>query len=226
MTPRADHRRSEGFGLARARRRRISDRHEVELRAAQLAQAEVHHLNADESEPGTCKDRLLMENDPHQLIEGILIAGLTVGSHKGYIYIRGEYRYLIPSWIAPSRKPIARFSGKEHSGSRLGFHIYTHTGAGAYECGEESALLESFEGKRGIPRMRPPFPAVAGAFQCPTILNNCETYSNVPAIFREGAAWYAGLGSPKNGGTRLMSVSGHVNRPGVYEMPMGFQLFG
>ncbi len=181
--------------------------------------------NSDESEPGTCKDRLLMENDPHQLLEGMMIAGFTIGSNKGYIYIRGEYRYLIPivdQAIAEAHQH--GFLGKNILGSGWDFDIYTHTGAGAYECGEESALLESLEGKRGIPRLRPPFPAVAGAFQCPTILNNCETYSNVPAIFREGAAWYAGLGSPKNGGTRLMSVSGHVNRRGVYEMPMGFPL--
>jgi NADH-quinone oxidoreductase subunit F len=181
--------------------------------------------NSDESEPGTCKDRLLMENDPHQLLEGMMIAGFTIGSNKGYIYIRGEYRYLIPivdQAIAEAYKH--GYLGKNILGSGWDFDIYTHTGAGAYECGEESALLESLEGKRGIPRLKPPFPAVVGAFQCPTILNNCETFSHVPAIFREGAAWYAGLGSPKNGGTRLMSVSGHVNKRGVYEMPMGFPL--
>jgi NADH-quinone oxidoreductase subunit F len=181
--------------------------------------------NSDESEPGTCKDRLLMENDPHQLMEGMMIAGFTIGSNKGYIYIRGEYRYLIPivdNAIAEAHKH--GYLGKNILGSGWDFDIYTHTGAGAYECGEESALLESLEGKRGIPRLKPPFPAVVGAFQCPTILNNCETYSHIPAIFREGAPWYAELGSPKNGGTRLMSVSGHVNKPGVYEMPMGFPL--
>jgi NADH-quinone oxidoreductase subunit F len=181
--------------------------------------------NSDESEPGTCKDRLLMENDPHQLLEGMMIAGFAIRANKGYIFIRGEYRYLIPIVDRAIEEARAHgYLGKNILGSGWDYDIYTHTGAGAYECGEESALLESLEGKRGIPRLKPPFPAVVGAFQCPTILNNCETYSHVPAIFREGATWFAGLGSPKNGGTRLMSVSGHVNRPGVYEMPMGFPL--
>src|SRR6266542_378133 len=175
-------------------------------------------VNADESEPGTCKDRLLMENDPHQLIEGVLIAGLAVDAHAGYIYIRGEYRYL----IGIMDKAIAEAYERGYLGN--GFDLYTHTGAGAYECGEESALLESLEGKRGIPRIRPPFPAVVGAFQCPTVLNNVETYCAVPAIFRDGGKAFADLGTPKNGGTRLFCLSGHVNRPGVYELPMGFNL--
>jgi NADH-quinone oxidoreductase subunit F len=175
-------------------------------------------VNADESEPGTCKDRLLMENDPHQLIEGALIAGLAVDAHAGYIYIRGEYRYLI--------EIMDRAIGEAYRQGILGngFDLYTHTGAGAYECGEESALLESLEGKRGIPRIRPPFPAVVGAFQSPTVLNNVETFSAVPAILRDGGAAFAALGSPKNGGTRLFCLSGHVRRPGVYELPMGFNL--
>jgi NADH-quinone oxidoreductase subunit F len=181
--------------------------------------------NSDESEPGTCKDRLLMENDPHQLIEGMMIAGWTIKSNKGYIFIRGEYRYLIPIVDRAIQEAYAHgYLGKNILGSGWDFDVYTHTGAGAYECGEESALLESLEGKRGIPRLKPPFPAVVGAFQCPTILNNCETFSSVPVIFRKGAEWYAGLGTPKNGGTRLTCVSGHVNKPGVYELPMGFPL--
>jgi len=175
-------------------------------------------VNADESEPGTCKDRLLIENDPHQLIEGVLIAGLAVDAHAGYIYIRGEYRYLIDIMD----KAIAEAYARGYLGN--GFDLYTHTGAGAYECGEESALLESLEGKRGIPRIRPPFPAVVGAFQCPTVLNNVETYCAVPAILRDGGKAFADLGTPKNGGTRLFCLSGHVNRPGVYELPMGFNL--
>jgi NADH-quinone oxidoreductase subunit F len=175
-------------------------------------------VNADESEPGTCKDRLLIENDPHQLIEGVLIAGLVVDAHAGYIYIRGEYRYLIEIMD----KAIAEAYAHGYLGN--GFDLYTHTGAGAYECGEESALLESLEGKRGVPRIRPPFPAVVGAFQCPTILNNVETYCAVPAILRNGGKAFADLGTPKNGGTRLFCLSGHVNRPGVYELPMGFNL--
>jgi NADH-quinone oxidoreductase subunit F len=181
--------------------------------------------NSDESEPATCKDRLLMENDPHQLIEGMIIAGWTIRSNKGYVFIRGEYRYLIEIVdCAIAEAYTAGYLGKNILGSGWDFDLYTHTGAGAYECGEESALLESLEGKRGIPRLKPPFPAVVGAFQSPTILNNTETFSAVPPIFRKGAEWYAALGSPKNGGTRLMCVSGHVNKPGVYELPMGFPL--
>jgi NADH-quinone oxidoreductase subunit F len=181
--------------------------------------------NSDESEPGTCKDRLLMEYDPHQLIEGMMIAGWTVGSNKGYIFIRGEYRYLIDIVDkAIAEAYAAGYLGENILGSGWSFDLYTHTGAGAYECGEESALLESLEGKRGIPRLKPPFPAVVGAWQSPTLLNNCETFSTVPAIFRMGAANYAELGTPKNGGTRLFCISGHVNKPGVYELPLGFNL--
>jgi NADH-quinone oxidoreductase subunit F len=182
-------------------------------------------VNADEGEPGTCKDRLLMEYDPHQLIEGMLIAGLAVGAHAGYIYIRGEYRYLIEVMdraIAEAHEH--GYLGKNILGSGFDFDAYTHTGAGSYECGEESALLESLEGKRGVPRIRPPFPALVGAFQSPTVLNNVETFCAVPAIIRDGGAAFAVLGTPKNGGTRLFCISGHVNRPGVYELPMGFNL--
>src|SRR5579864_7214826 len=137
-------------------------------------------VNADESEPGTCKDRLLMEYDPHQLIEGVLIAGLAVDAHAGYIYIRGEYRYLIEIMD----KAIAEAYARGYLGH--GFDLYTHTGAGAYECGEESALLESLEGKRGVPRIRPPFPAVAGLYASPTVLNNVETLASVPAVILKG----------------------------------------
>ncbi len=182
-------------------------------------------VNADEGEPGTCKDRVLMENDPHQLIEGMLIAGLAADAHAGYIYIRGEYRYLIRIMDHAIEEARARgYIGRNILGSGFDFEVYTHTGAGSYECGEESALLESLEGKRGVPRIRPPFPAVAGAFGCPTVLNNVETYCAVPVILRRGGAWFADLGTPKNGGTRLFCISGHVNRPGVYELPMGFNL--
>ncbi len=182
-------------------------------------------VNADESEPGTCKDRLLIEYDPHQLLEGMLIAGLAVGSHAGYIYVRGEYRYLIDILDRAIEEAYARgWLGKNIQGTGFDFDAHTHTGAGAYECGEESALLESLEGKRGVPRIRPPFPAVAGLYQSPTVLNNVESYCSVPAIIRDGGAAFAALGTPKNGGTRLFSISGHVNRPGVYELPMGFNL--
>ena len=182
-------------------------------------------INADESEPGTCKDRLLMENDPHQLIEGILIAGRAIDSHKGYIYIRGEYRYLIEAMDRAIAEAYSRgYLGKNIQGTGFDFDLYTHSGAGAYECGEETALLDSIEGKRGIPRMKPPFPAVVGAWQSPTLLNNVETFSAIPAIIRDGGAAFAALGPPKNGGTRLVCLSGHINKPGVYELPMGFNL--
>jgi len=182
-------------------------------------------VNADEGEPGTCKDRLLMEHDPHQLIEGILIAGLAVGAHTGYIYVRGEFRYVIEILDRAIDQARQRgYLGKNILASGFDFELYTHTGAGSYECGEESALLESLEGKRGVPRIRPPFPAVAGAFQCPTVLNNVETFSAVPAIIRDGGTAFAALGIPRNGGTRLFCLSGHLNKPGVYELPMGFNL--
>lgn len=182
-------------------------------------------VNADESEPGTCKDRLLIEFDPHQLIEGVLIAGLAVGAQQGYIYIRGEFRYLIGVMDKAIDEAYAKgYLGDNILGKGIKFNLATHSGAGAYECGEESALLESLEGKRGNPRIRPPFPAVAGAYQCPTILNNVETFCAVPSIILNGGAWFAGLGTPKNGGTRMFCLSGHVNKPGVYELPMGFNL--
>ena len=182
-------------------------------------------VNADESEPGTCKDRLLIEFDPHQLIEGVLIAGLAVGAQQGYIYIRGEFRYLIGVMDKAIDEAYAKgYLGDNILGKGIKFNLATHSGAGAYECGEESALLESFEGKRGNPRIRPPFPAVAGAYQGPTILNNVETFCAVPSIILNGGAWFAGLGTPKNGGTRMFCLSGHVNKPGVYELPMGFNL--
>ena len=182
-------------------------------------------VNADESEPGTCKDRLLIEYDPHQLIEGILIAALAVGAERGWIYIRGEYRYLIDIMDKALAEAYASgYLGKKIAGSNFNFELYTQTGAGAYECGEESALLESLEGKRGIPRIRPPFPAVSGAFQSPTVLNNVETFCAVPAIIRDGGKAFADLGIPKAGGTRMVCIAGHVNKPGVYEVPLGFPM--
>ncbi len=182
-------------------------------------------INADESEPGTCKDRLLMEYDPHQLIEGVLIAGLAVDAHVGYIYVRGEYRYLIDELDRAIAESYAKgYLGKNVAGTGFQFDLYTHSGAGAYECGEETALLDSIEGKRGIPRMKPPFPAVAGAWALPTLLNNVETFSAIPPIIRDGGAAFAALGTLKNGGTRLVCISGHVNKPGVYELPLGFPM--
>ncbi len=181
--------------------------------------------NADESEPGTCKDRPLLEMDPHQLIEGMVIAGKAVGSHQGYIYVRGEYRHVLNILDGAIAEAYARgYLGKNILGTGFDFDLVAHTGAGAYECGEESALMESLEGKRGYPRIRPPFPAVVGLYGCPTVINNAETLSSVPSVILKGAEWYAGLGTPRNGGTRLFSISGHVNRPGIYELPMGFNL--
>jgi NADH-quinone oxidoreductase subunit F len=181
--------------------------------------------NGDESEPGTCKDRLIFEHDPHAVIEGVIIAGLAVGSTQGYIYVRGEYRYLSVIMQKAIADAYARgFLGKNIFGSGKDFDVYWHGGAGAYEVGEESALMESLEGKRGIPRIRPPFPAVVGLWGGPTVINNAETLASVPPIFLGGAEWYANLGTPKNGGTRLFCLSGNVARPGVYELPMGYNL--
>jgi len=181
--------------------------------------------NGDESEPGTSKDRPLLEMDPHQLIEGMVIAGRAIGANQGYAYIRGEYRYIIDIMETAIAEAYAKgFLGKNILGSGFDFELAAHTGAGAYECGEESALMESLEGKRGYPRIKPPFPAVVGLYGCPTVINNVETLSTVPAIIRGGGDWYASLGTPKNGGTRLYSISGHVNKPGIYELPLGFNL--
>jgi NADH-quinone oxidoreductase subunit F len=181
--------------------------------------------NCDESEPGTSKDRPLLEMDPHQLIEGMVIAGRAVGAQAGYAYVRGEYRYVIDILDVAIAEAYAKgYLGKNILGSGFNFDLATHTGAGAYECGEESALMESLEGKRGYPRIRPPFPAVVGLYGCPTVINNAETLSSVPAIILKGGEWYAGLGTPKNGGTRLYSISGHINKPGIYELPLGFNL--
>ena len=181
--------------------------------------------NADESEPGTCKDRLLIQNDPHSLIEGMIIAGYTMGSNLGYIYVRGEYRYLIlilEEAIAEARKH--GYLGENIQGTGWNFELYVHSGAGAYECGEESALLNSLEGKRGTPRLKPPFPATHGLWQSPTLLNNVETFCAVSHIIRDGGEGFAKHGPEKNGGTRLMCLSGHVERPGVYELPMSTTL--
>ncbi len=182
-------------------------------------------VNGDESEPGTCKDRLLIEYDPHQMIEGILIASLVVDAHVGYVYIRGEYRYLIEKMDAAIAEAYAKgYLGKNIAGTGWDFDLYTHSGAGAYECGEETALLDSLEGKRGVPRMKPPFPAVAGAWALPTLLNNVETFSAIPPIILGGGQAFLDLGIPKAGGTRMVCISGHVNKPGVYELPLGYPM--
>ena len=179
--------------------------------------------NADESEPGTFKDRYLMERDPHALIEGMLIAGFALGSTTGFIYTRGEYKYLIDIMdVALDEAREAGLMGDNIMGSGFSMNIYTHTGAGAYICGEETALLSSLEGFRGHPRMKPPFPAIEGLYASPTVVNNVETLTAVPQILEMGGEAWQKLGTEKSGGTKLWSVSGHVNKPGVYELPMGY----
>ena len=181
--------------------------------------------NGDESEPGTCKDRLIFEHDPHAVIEGVMIAAIAINSHKGYIYIRGEYRYLSDIMQKAMADAYAKgFLGKNIFGSGYDLDIYWHGGAGAYEVGEESALMESLEGKRGVPRIKPPFPAVVGLWGGPTVINNAETLATVPHIMLMGGQKYAEIGTPRNGGTRLFCLSGHVAKPGVYELPMGYNL--
>jgi len=181
--------------------------------------------NADESEPGTCKDRELLYWDPHQLIEGMIIASFALGCHHAYIYIRGEMmrEYLVLK-TAVDEAYRRGYLGKSVAGTGFALELTVHRGAGAYICGEETALLNSLEGKRGWPRLKPPFPAVKGLFGQPTVVNNVETLANIPFIIDQGAAWFAGLGIGKSGGTRILCVSGHVNRPGVYELPMGIRL--
>ncbi len=181
--------------------------------------------NADESEPGTFKDRYLLERDPHALIEGMLIAAFALGSECCYIYYRGEYKYLIDIMDkAIEEAKAANIVGENILGSDFTCHFYTHTGAGAYICGEETALLSSLEGFRGHPRMKPPFPAVEGVYACPTVVNNVETLTAVPEIFEMGGIPWRDLGTEKSGGTKLWSISGHVKKPGVYELPMGYDM--
>ena len=179
--------------------------------------------NADESEPGTFKDRYLLELDPHALIEGMLIGAFALGVKTCYIYYRGEYRYLIDIMDkAIAEAQAANLVGENILGSDFTCNFYTHTGAGAYICGEETALLSSLEGYRGHPRMKPPFPAVEGVYASPTVVNNVETLTAVPQIIEMGGEAWHKLGTDKSGGTKLWSVSGHVVRPGVYELPMGY----
>ena len=177
--------------------------------------------NADESEPGTFKDHVLMERNPHLLIEGCAIACYAIGAKVAYIYIRGEFHHVqkhLEQAIAEAYE--AGYLGKNIFGSGFDCDVYVHRGAGAYEAGEETALIESLEGKRAQPRIKPPFPAVAGLYNAPTAVNNVETLCNVPLVVDRGAEWYASLGPEKNGGPKLYCISGHVKRPGVYETSM------
>ncbi len=182
-------------------------------------------VNADESEPGTFKDRYLLEEDPHQLIEGIIICCYAVNCHHAYIYIRGEFGLPYERIKKAVEEAYANgVLGKKVLGKDFELDVTVHRGAGAYICGEETALLESIEGKRGNPRIKPPFPAIVGLFDSPTVINNVETISALPFIIEEGACAFQKWGSQKSTGTKLFSVSGHVNKPGVYELPMGYPL--
>jgi NADH-quinone oxidoreductase subunit F len=182
-------------------------------------------VNADESEPGTCKDRDILRHDPHKLIEGCLIASFAMGAHAAYIYIRGEfYNEYLHLQAAIDEAYEAGLIGKNACGSGWDFALYLHRGAGAYICGEETALLESLEGKKGMPRMKPPFPAAVGLYGCPTTVNNVESIAVAPTILRRGAAWFSALGRPKNAGTKLFCISGHVNKPCNVEEELGIPL--
>ena len=189
--------------------------------------ARPHYLvvNADEGEPGSCKDREILRHEPHKLIEGCLLAGVGMQAHAAYIYVRGEfYREAEALQRAVDEAYEAELIGKNASGSGWDFDVYVHLGAGAYICGEETALLESLEGKKGQPRLKPPFPANVGLYGCPTTVNNVETIAVVPAILRRGGIWFGGLGRPKNTGTKLFNISGHVNAPCTVEEEMGIPL--
>jgi len=182
-------------------------------------------VNADESEPGTCKDRDILRNDPHKLIEGALLASVGMGVHHCYIYIRGEfYNESVRLQAAIDEAYGAGLVGKDACGSGYDFELYLHRGAGAYICGEETGLLESLEGRKGQPRLKPPFPAAVGLYGCPSTVNNVETIAVAPAILRRGAAWFAGIGRPKNTGTKIYCLSGHVNTPCNVEEEMSIPL--
>ena len=182
-------------------------------------------VNADESEPGTCKDRDILRFEPHMLLEGCLLAGVAMGAHTCFIYIRGEfYNEALHLQAAIDEAREAGLIGKNACGSGWDYDVVLHRGAGAYICGEETALLESLEGKKGMPRLKPPFPAAVGVYGCPTTVNNVETIAVVPAILRRGAAWWSGLGRPKNTGTKIFCISGHVEKPCNVEEEMGVPL--
>ena len=182
-------------------------------------------VNADEGEPGTFKDKYILTHAPHLLLEGMIITSFAVGIHKAYIYIRGEYEVPFLRLQEAVEAAYAKgFLGKNIFGTGFDLDVVIHRGAGAYICGEETGLLESLEGKKGFPRLKPPFPAVVGLFGCPTVINNVETLAYIPFVIQRGSEWFAKLGTNKNGGMRLFSVSGQVKKPGVYELPLGISL--
>lgn len=181
--------------------------------------------NGDESEPGTCKDRVLMEGDPHSVVEGMAIASYAIGSHLAFIYIRGEFVQSARMMEQAIDKAYEKgYLGKNILGTGYELDMIVFTGGGAYICGEESSMLNSIEGKRGMSRMRPPFPAIEGLYACPTIVNNVETLAAVPGIINNGGEWYAAMGTEKSNGTKLFSLSGHIKNPGNYELEMGTPL--
>ncbi|WP_205473372.1 NADH-quinone oxidoreductase subunit NuoF [Nocardioides sp. SYSU D00038] len=182
-------------------------------------------VNADESEPGTCKDIPLMMASPHTLVEGVIISSYAIRANHAFIYIRGEVAHVIRRvQAAVAEAYAAGHLGKDIHGSGYDLDVVVHAGAGAYICGEETALLEGLEGRRGQPRLRPPFPAVAGLYASPTVINNVESIASVPSIVKNGAAWFAGMGTEKSKGFGIFSLSGHVTRPGQYEAPLGITL--
>ena len=182
-------------------------------------------VNADEGEPGTCKDRDMMRHDPHKLVEGCLLAGFAMNAVAAYIYIRGEFHHEGNALETAIHEAYEKgFLGKNACGSGYDFDVYVHRGAGAYICGEETALIESLEGKKGQPRLKPPFPANVGVWGCPTTVNNVESIAVVPTILRRGGSWFAGLGRENNTGTKVFCISGHVNRPCNVEEEMGIPL--
>ncbi len=189
------------------------------------ARPKIVAVNTDEGEPGTFKDRLLVERDPHQIIEGVIIASYAIGAHRAYVYIRGEFFLGVKRWIKAIADAYARgFLGKNILGSGFDLDLSVHRGAGAYICGEETAMLESLEGKPGYPRLKPPYPAQVGLFGLPTLVHNIETLACIPHIVLRGPAWFAGIGTVESKGPKLFCVSGHVNRPGNYELPLGTTL--
>jgi NADH-quinone oxidoreductase subunit F len=181
--------------------------------------------NADEFEPGTCKDRVLLERDPHAVIEGMAIGAYAIGCHRMFIYIRGEFNHSIDRMQAAVKEAYEKgHLGKNVYGSGYDLDMVVHSGGGAYICGEETALLNSLEGERGMSRIRPPFPAIEGLYACPTIVNNVETLASVPHVINNGADWYKTLGTEKSPGSKIFSLSGHVKQPGNYEVELGFSL--
>jgi NADH-quinone oxidoreductase subunit F len=189
--------------------------------------ARPHYLvvNADESEPGTCKDRDILRHDPHKLVEGCLIAGFAMGAHAAYVYVRGEFfNEAARLQAAVDQAYDAKLLGPDACGTGWAFDVYVHRGAGAYICGEETALLESLEGKKGMPRLKPPFPAMSGLYGCPTTVNNVESIAVAPTILRRGASWFTGFGRENNAGTKIFCISGHVNKPCNVEEAMSIPM--